>query len=133
MEARHRSTFIDPDIDVYASAHSTGPDALQRDLQAITQEKAGRWSMMQIGDDQALLMETIVRAMGARRAIEVGTFTGYSSVAIARGLGPGGHLLCCDVSEEWTAIARDTWERDGIADRVELRIGPAADTLRALP
>jgi caffeoyl-CoA O-methyltransferase len=133
MEARHRSSFIEPDIDAYASAHSTGPDALQRDLQAVTQEKAGRWSMMQIGDDQALLMETIVRAMGARRAVEVGTFTGYSSVAIARGLGPGGHLLCLDVSEEWTAIARDAWERDGIADRVELRIGPAADTLRALP
>ena len=86
MEARHRSSFIEPDIDAYASAHSTGPDALQRDLQAVTQEKAGRWSMMQIGDDQALLMETIVRAMGARRAVEVGTFTGYSSVAIARGL-----------------------------------------------
>ena len=133
MEARHRSTFIDPDIDAYASAHSTGPDALQCGLQATTQEKAGRWSMMQIGDDQALLMETIVRAMGARRAVEVGTFTGYSSVAIARGLGPGGHLLCLDVNEEWTAIARDAWERDGIADRVELRIGPAADTLRALP
>jgi caffeoyl-CoA O-methyltransferase len=132
MEARHRSTFIEPAVDAYASAHSTGPDALQRDLQAVTQEKAGRWSMMQIGDDQALLMETIVRAMGARRAVEVGTFTGYSSVAIARGLGPDGHLLCLDVSEEWTAIARDAWDRDGIADRVELRIGPAAATLRAL-
>jgi caffeoyl-CoA O-methyltransferase len=133
MEARRRSEFIAPAIDAYAGDHSTGPDELQRDLQAITLAKTGSRSVMQIGDDQAVLMETIVRAMGARRAVEVGTFTGYSSVAIARGLGPGGRLLCCDVHEEWTDIARDAWERDGIADRVELRIGPAADTLRALP
>jgi predicted O-methyltransferase YrrM len=133
MEARHRSGFIEPAIDTYAAAHSTGPDDVQRDLQAITLERTGSRSVMQIGDDQAVLMEMIVRAMGARRAVEVGTFTGYSSIAIARGLGPGGSLLCCDVSEEWTSIARDAWARDGIADRIELRIGPAAETLRALP
>jgi caffeoyl-CoA O-methyltransferase len=133
MDSRRRSAFIEPAIDAYAADHSSGPDALQRDLQAVTAEQTGPRSVMQIGDDQAVLMEAIVRAMGARRAVEVGTFTGYSSVAIARGLGPDGSLLCCDVSEEWTAIARDAWERDGIADRIELRIGPAADTLRALP
>jgi caffeoyl-CoA O-methyltransferase len=65
--------------------------------------------------------------------VEVGTFTGYSSICIARGLADGGRLLCCDVSEEWTAIAREHWDQAGVADRIELRIGPAADTLRALP
>jgi caffeoyl-CoA O-methyltransferase len=88
---------------------------------------------MQIGDDQAKLMEIIVRAMGARRAVEVGTFTGYSALAIARGLGSEGRLLCCDVSEEWTAIGREAWERAGVADRIDLRIAPAIDTLRSLP
>ena len=90
MESRHRSAFTDPAIDEYASAHSTGPDAVQRDLQAITQERTGAASRMQIGDDQAVLMETVVRAMGARNAVEVGTFTGYSALAVARGLDPKG-------------------------------------------
>jgi caffeoyl-CoA O-methyltransferase len=71
--------------------------------------------------------------VGARRAIEVGTFTGYSSICIARGLPPDGRLLCCDVSEEWTALARRFWEKAGVADRIELRLAPAAETLRALP
>ena len=133
MESRHRSAFTDPAIDEYASAHSTGPDAVQRDLQTITQERTGAASRMQIGDDQAVLMETVVRAMGARNAVEVGTFTGYSALAVARGLGPEGRLLCCDVSEEWTAIGREAWERAGVADRIDLRIGPGLDTLRALP
>jgi caffeoyl-CoA O-methyltransferase len=78
-------------------------------------------------------MEMLVRAMGARRAVEVGTFTGYSALAVARGLGPEGRLLCCDVSEEWTAMARVAWEEAGVADRIDLQIGPGIDTLRALP
>jgi caffeoyl-CoA O-methyltransferase len=78
-------------------------------------------------------MELVARAMGARRAIEIGTFTGYSALAVARGMGPEGRLLCCDVSEEWTAIAREHWQRAGVADRIELRLGPALDTLRSLP
>jgi len=70
---------------------------------------------------------------GAGRAIEVGTFTGYSSICIAQGLPPGGRLLCCDVSEEWTSVARRYWERAGLADRIELRLGPALETLAHLP
>lgn len=132
-EVRHRSRFTDAEIDRYAAAHSSGPDEVQRDLQRVTAERTGPASVMQIGDDQAVLMEILVRAMGARAAVEVGTFTGYSALAVARGLGPGGRLLCCDVSEEWTAIARQAWERAGVADRIDLRIGPAADTLRSLP
>jgi caffeoyl-CoA O-methyltransferase len=131
--SRRRSRFTDEEIEGYAAAHSTGPDAVQRELQEITAERTGPAAGMQIGDDQAVLMEMIVRAMGARRAVEIGTFTGYSALAVARGMGPEGRLLCCDVSEEWTAIARDAWERAGVADRIELRIGPGIETLRGLP
>ena len=131
--ARRRSQFIDAVIDDYSAAHSTLPGVDQLDLQRITQEKTGRAAGMQIGDDQAVLMEMLVRAMGATRAVEIGTFTGYSALAVARGLGPGGRLLCCDISQEWTSIARAAWQRAGVADRIELRLGPALETLRALP
>ena len=131
--SRRRSRFTDEEIDAYAAAHSTGPDEVQRELQKITAERTGPAARMQIGDDQAVLMEMIVRAMGARRAVEIGTFTGYSALAVARGLGPEGRLLCCDVNEEWTTIAREAWARAGVADRIELRIGPGIETLRALP
>jgi len=130
--SRRRSQFTDEAIDEYSGAHSTGPDTHQSELQAVTRERTGRAAGMQIGDDQAVVMEMIVRAMRARTAVEVGTFTGYSALAIARGLGPEGTLLCCDVSEEWTSIARDAWQRAGVADRIELRIGPALETLRRL-
>jgi predicted O-methyltransferase YrrM len=130
--ARRRTRFIDAAIEEYSAAHSTGPDVHQSTLQATTREKTGRAAGMQIGDDQAVVMEMIVRAMGAKSAVEVGTFTGYSALAIARGLGPEGRLLCCDVSEEWTSIARDAWEEAGVEGRIELRIGPGLETLRAL-
>jgi caffeoyl-CoA O-methyltransferase len=131
--ARRRSQFIDEVVDGYAAARSTPPDADQLELQRITQQKTGSAAGMQIGDDQAVLMEMLVRAMGATRAVEIGTFTGYSALAVARGLGPGGRLLCCDISQEWTSIARAAWQQAGVADRIELRLGPALDTLRALP
>jgi caffeoyl-CoA O-methyltransferase len=133
MVARTRSRFIDDAVVEYASTHSSGPDEIQVALQDITRERTGRAAGMQIGDDQAVLMEIIARAMGARRALEVGTFTGYSALAVARGMGPEGRLLCCDVSEEWTSIAREYWERAGVADRIELRLGPAIATLQSLP
>jgi caffeoyl-CoA O-methyltransferase len=127
-----RSRFVNREIQEYASAHSTGADELQSGLQAETRERTGRAAGMQIGTDQAVLMEMIVRAMGARRAVEIGTFTGFSALAVARGLGPEGTLLCCDVSDEWTSIARRAWEEAGVADRIELRLGPATETLRNL-
>jgi len=131
--ARSRSQFIDDEIVEYASAHSSPPDDLQVELQQVTKDKTGVAARMQIGDDQAVFMELLTRAMGARHALEVGTFTGYSALAVARGMGPEGRLLCCDVSEEWTSIAREYWERAGVSDRIELRIGPAIETLRDLP
>ena len=77
-------------------------------------------------------MELLVRLIGARRAIEVGTFTGYSALVTARGLGPGGLLIACDVNPETTAIGRRYWEQAGVGDRIDLRIAPAVDTLEAL-
>jgi caffeoyl-CoA O-methyltransferase len=131
--ARGRSSFVEGDVAAYALAHTSRPDEVQRSLQAVTAERTGGAVGMQIGHDQAVFMENLVRAMGARRAVEVGVFTGYSSLALARGLGPEGRLLCCDVSEEWTAIAREHWETAGVADRIDLVLAPALETLRALP
>jgi caffeoyl-CoA O-methyltransferase len=71
--------------------------------------------------------------VGARNAVEVGVFTGYSSICVARALAPGGRLLACDVSEKFTSVARRYWERAGVADRIDLRLAPATETLRALP
>jgi caffeoyl-CoA O-methyltransferase len=95
--------------------------------------RLGGISLMQIAPEQGAFMTLLARAIGARRAVEVGTFTGYSALCLARGLAPDGQLLCCDVSEEWTSIARRFWEKAGVASRIELRIGPAAETLAALP
>ncbi len=128
-----RTRFLDPEIAEYAAAHTSGSDDVQRQLHAATAELTGGAAGMQIGDDQALFMEMLARATGARRAVEVGTFTGASALAVARGMGPEGRLLCCDINEEWTGIARRYWERAGVADRIDLRIGPALDTLRSLP
>jgi len=131
--AHTRSRFIDQAIAAYASEHSSPPDALAQELRQVTKDRTGDAAGMQIGDDQAVLMEILVRAMGPHRALEVGTFTGYSALAVARGMGPQGRLLCCDVSEEWTSIARQYWDKAGVSDRIELRIGPAIETLRSLP
>jgi caffeoyl-CoA O-methyltransferase len=117
----------------YAVGHgSWRPNDVVAQLRSDTQALGGV-AGMQIGDDQGQLLTMLARLVGARRAVEVGTFTGYSSLCIARGLAEGGTLLCCDISEEWTAIARRAWQRAGLSDRIELRIAPALETLRALP
>jgi caffeoyl-CoA O-methyltransferase len=116
----------------YLLAHSEPIDDVQRDLVERT-SALGDIARMQISPEQGLFLTMLTRVLGARSAVEVGTFTGYSSLCIARGLVDGGRLLCCDVSEEWTAIARQAWAAAGVDDRVELRIAPALDTLRSLP
>ncbi len=117
----------------YVVDHGSWPvDEVLADLHAET-AALGPVAGMQIGPDQGQLLTWLTRLVDAQRAVEVGTFTGYSSTCIARGLAEGGHLLCCDVNEEWTALARRAWERAGLADRIELRIAPAVETLRALP
>jgi caffeoyl-CoA O-methyltransferase len=127
-----RSDVVEPELAGYIAAHSTKPDHVQRRLMDATEQRTGGASRMQIGGDQGTLFEILVRAIGARSAIEIGTFTGYSAMSIARGLAPGGTLICCDVSEEWTGIAREHWQQAGVSDRIDLRIGPAIDTLAAL-
>jgi len=88
---------------------------------------------MQISPEQGQFMALLVQAIGAKRAIEIGTFTGYSALCVARALPADGRLLCCDVNEQWTAIARRYWERAGVADKITLKLGPGMETLRALP
>lgn len=87
---------------------------------------------MQIGPDQAAFLALLVRAIGARRCIEIGTFTGMSALAVASALPEDGKLVCCDISEEWTSIARRYWNEAGVAARIDLRIAPALDTLNDL-
>lgn len=128
-----RAHVVDQELADYISAHSTKPDDVQRQLMAATEERTGSASRMQIGGDQGMFFEIFASSIGARNAIEIGTFTGYSALSIARGLGPTGRLLCCDISEEWTAIAREHWKLAGIADRIDLRIAPALDTIASLP
>ena len=127
-----RSEFLDDSLAAYIEAHCTAPDDVQQDLIKAT-AALGDASIMQISPAQGALMTLLTTLLRPRFAVEVGTFTGYSALAVARALPPGGRLLCCDISEEWTAIARDHWERAGVADRIDLRIGPALDTLRSLP
>ena len=110
---------------------SDAGDPILQQLRAET-TALGDISRMQISEDQATFMGLLVAAIGAKSAIEVGTFTGSSSLCVARALPPGGRLLCLDQSEEWTAIARKYWTKAGVQDRIELRLGSAIALLQAL-
>jgi len=87
---------------------------------------------MQIGADQGVMLAFLARLVGAANAIEIGTFTGYSALAVASALPAHGRLVCCDLSEEWTSVARRYWSEAGVAERIDLRLGPAQRTLAAL-
>jgi caffeoyl-CoA O-methyltransferase len=126
-------TELTPELYRYAVEHSDGQDELLHRLAEETEEAAGGSAVMMTAPEQAAMMTLLVRAIGARRALELGTFTGYGSISIARGLPDDGRLVTCDVSEEWTAIARRYFEEAGLEDRIDLRLGPALETLRELP
>jgi caffeoyl-CoA O-methyltransferase len=128
-----RSEQISLHLNAYLTAHSTPPDPLLRELTAETARRYPNDTGLQVAPEEGTLLELLARLANPRFALEIGTFTGYSSVCIARGLAEDGHLLCCDIDGESTAIARAYWERAHLADRIELRLGPAIDTLRALP
>lgn len=128
-----KSLGLSSELHRYLVERGTPPDAVLEELARVTRERIGAFSMMQIPPEQGALLTWLARVIGAKRAIELGTFTGYSAICIARGLAPGGKLVACDVSVEWTDVARDFWQRAGIADRIELRLAPALDTLAALP
>ncbi|GGL39116.1 O-methyltransferase [Planomonospora parontospora] len=127
-----KATYLEPAVGQYLLAHTARPDELLDALALETRELMGERANMQIAPDQGRFLTMIAQISAARNAVEVGTFTGYSSVCLARGLAPGGRLTCFDASEEWTAVARRYWEKAGVADRVELRLGPAEVRLREL-
>ena len=130
--ADQRSFFLGEALHDYVLAHTTAGDAVDGSLSDATRELGGV-ARMQVARDQGVFLSMLVSAVRPRLAVEVGTFTGASALAIARALPDGGRLLCCDVSEEWTAIARRHWEAAGVSDRIDLVIAPAIQTLRALP
>jgi caffeoyl-CoA O-methyltransferase len=132
MTSRNRDWIDDGILAYIAERASPRPDAVLDELRDRT-ASLGDVSVMQVSADQGALLTILTSLARATFAVEVGTFTGYSSICIARGLQPGGRLLCCDVSEEYTAIAKDAWAQAGLSDRIELRVAPALDTLRALP
>jgi caffeoyl-CoA O-methyltransferase len=125
------TTFmLSEELQAYVRAHSEPPDDIERDLIAETARMPN--AQMQVAPEQARFLGMLVRLCRAAVLLEVGTFTGYSALAMARALPDGGRMICCDISAEWTAIARRYWERAGVADRIELRLGPALETLRAM-
>jgi caffeoyl-CoA O-methyltransferase len=131
-----RSFLLTPELADYVRAGSEAPDDVVVDLLAETAALAERGeapATFQIAPEQGAFMQLLTRAVGARRAIEIGTFTGFSALCIARGLPDDGSLLCLDRSEEWTAVARRYWDRAGLGERIELRLGDALPTLQALP
>jgi caffeoyl-CoA O-methyltransferase len=113
------------------ACRSDAGDPILNALREAT-DALGEISRMQISPEQGSFLTLLAAATGAKSAIEVGTFTGYSSLCIARGLTRGGRLICIDQSEEWTAVARKYWAQAGIENRIELRLGPAVPTLKKL-
>jgi len=126
-----KSFLLTAELQDYLVRHSTPLTSVQRTLIATTAE-LGEISGMQISPEQGSFLSVLVRALGVRSAIEVGTFTGYSALCIAAAMSTDGQLLCCDVSDEWTAIGRRAWQEAGLASRISLRLGPALETLRSL-
>nr|WP_202470352.1 class I SAM-dependent methyltransferase [Streptomyces sp. SID8377] len=117
----------------YVLDHNPPLDPVQEELVEVTRARFGAAAAMQSAREQGPLLAFLVRLTGARQVVEVGTFTGFSALSMAQALPADGRLIACDVSEEWTAVAREAWAKAGVADRVDLRIAPALDTLRALP
>lgn len=127
-----KSFLLTDELHSYLMDHSEPVDPVAQRLIRRT-ETLGDVAGMQVAPEQGLFLTLLTRSIGARLAVEVGTFTGYSALCIARGLVEDGRLFCCDVSEEWTSIGREAWQEAGVADRIDLRIAPAAETLRAMP
>jgi predicted O-methyltransferase YrrM len=125
-----RSLELDDRLYEYLVQFGTRESELLKDLRTETAKMPG--AGMQIGPEQGAFMGLLVELIGAKRALEIGTFTGYSSLCIAGAMPADGKLICCDVSEEYTKVARDYWRRAGLESKIELRLGPAVATLDAL-
>jgi caffeoyl-CoA O-methyltransferase len=124
---------LTPELYAYVLDHNPPLDAVQRELVETTHRKLADVAGLQTAEEQGPLLAFLVRLTGARQIVEVGTFTGFSTLSMAQALPADGKLIACDVSEEWTAVGRDAWAKAGVADRIDLRIAPAIETLRALP
>ncbi len=124
---------LTPELYAYVLEHNPPLDPVQRELVDITHTRFADDAVLQTAEEQGPLLSFLVRLIGARQIVEVGTFTGFSTLSMARALPEDGRIIACDVSEEWTAVGREAWAKAGVADRIDLRIAPALDTLRALP
>jgi caffeoyl-CoA O-methyltransferase len=131
--AIHKSLGLSADLHQYLVSHGMPPDTIAQELIEVTREEIGPMAIMQVAPEQGAFMTLFTQLIGARNAVEVGTFTGYSALCIARGLPEDGRLICCDVSDEYAAVGKPYWERAGVAGKIDLRIAPAIETLRALP
>lgn len=123
--------FLDPAVAGYLAAHTSPPTELEQRL--IDETQSMKYSMMQIGFPQARFMALLTRILRPQLVIEVGVFTGYSALVVAQELANDATLIACDISEEWTAVGRRYWKEAGVADQIDLRIGPASDSLATLP
>jgi caffeoyl-CoA O-methyltransferase len=128
-----RSEQLSDELHSYLVAHSAAPDDVLTQLADETAARFPAAAGMQVGPEQGTFMTLLTQLTAASRALEIGTFTGYSSICLARGLTTGGTLTCCDVSEEWTSVARKYWDLAGVADRIRLELRPALETLQAMP
>lgn len=125
-----KSAFIDQAIQEYIIAQTVREDSVLADLREETSKRSN--AMMEIGPEQGGFMQLLARAIGARRYLEIGVFTGYSSLAMALALPADGRIVACDVSREYTDVARRYWERAGVAGKIDLQLAPALETLRGL-
>ena len=130
MSMKRGPIRIAPRMAEYIVRLGTRETAVQRRLRAVTRPIP--MGTMQIGADQGALMQALVRAIGARRCLEIGTFTGYSSLAMALALPANGKVVCLDMSEEWTSVARKFWRKAGVSKKITLHLAPALETLKKL-
>jgi predicted O-methyltransferase YrrM len=125
-----RAPFLPENVSRYIAEHAVREAPVLRELRKAT--ASVKWSGMQIGADQGNLMALLVKLAGAKRCLEIGTYTGYSALAVALALPKDGKIICCDISEEWTAIGKPFWKKAGVEKKIDLRIGPALRTLDQL-
>ena len=125
-----RAPFLPEKITRYIQEHAVREPEILRELRAATASVPQ--SGMQIGADQGQFMALLVQAIDARNCLEIGTYTGYSALAVALALPKDGRIVCCDISEEWTAVGKPFWKKAGVEKKIDLRIGPALETLKKL-